>query len=178
MKLNGSNLKRGEYMNPYTFFKKLLCKASEGINNLEDKEYMLDIMEDFPDLNTEEITFLHNVDISGEYEKDFDTYLDFMSLCYIQSFNSPKEIGDELLFLLDYYKDDFGLKGEFGYEVVEDGLLFRYSIPIVEYNLKLGEDGEEYYVLELGKDGEEYYVNLGAEAIKLMCYYLDYKVEP
>jgi hypothetical protein len=151
-------------MNPYTFFKVLLCKASKGINNLEDKEYMLDIIEDFPDLNTEEITFLHNVDISGEYEKDFDTYLDFMSLCYIQSFSSRNEIGDELLFLLDYYKDDFGLKGEFGYNVVEDGLLFRYGIQMVEYHLKLD------------KDGDEYYVNLGAEAIELMGYYLDYDV--
>lgn len=151
-------------MNPYTFFKVLLCKTSKGINNPEDKEYMLDIMEDFPDLNTEEITFLHNVDISGEYEKDFDTYLDFMSVCYIQSFSSRNEVGDELLFLLDYYKNDFGLKGEFGYNVVEDGLLFRYGIPMVKYHLKLD------------KDGDEYYVNLGAEAIKLMGYYLDYDV--
>jgi len=170
-------------MNPYTFFKVLLCKASKGINNLEDKEYMLDIMEDFPDLNTEEITFLHNVDISGEYEKDFDTYLDFMSLCYIQSFSSRKEIGDELLFLLDYYKDDFGLKGEFGYEVVEDGLLFRYGI-LDEFGYEVVEDGLLFrygipmveYHLKLDKDGDEYYVNLGAEVIKLMGYYLDYDV--
>lgn len=122
-------------------------------------------------------------------EKLFDAYLDFMSLCYIQPFSSCKEIGDELLFLLNKYKDDFGLKGEFTYNVVEDGLLFRYSIPIVEYQLKVDEDGDEFYVLELGKDGDEYYVleledkdgdeyyvNLGAEAIKLMGYYLDYDV--
>lgn len=56
------------------------------------------------------------------------------------------------------------MKGEFGYNVVEDGLLFRYGIPMVKYHLKLD------------KDGDEYYVNLGAETIKLMGYYLDYDV--